>query len=133
MLYTFIPFLLLLLSSSSLLLQAVQSGIGLNWGTLSLHRLSPPTVVNLLKLNKINKVKLFDADPYVLKALMNSPIEVMLGIPNDMLPLLTSSTAAADLWVSQNVSRYMLKGGGGVNIKYASPSLDFSFISLSLT
>ncbi|KAK3007943.1 hypothetical protein RJ639_013356 [Escallonia herrerae] len=101
------------LSGSALV---VESGIGVNWGTISSHRLSPSTVVDLLKDNKIHKVKLFDADPGSLRALMGSGIEVMVGIPNELLALLSSSTAAADLWVSQNVSRYMVKGG--TNIKY---------------
>ncbi|KAK6791170.1 hypothetical protein RDI58_010251 [Solanum bulbocastanum] len=96
----------------------VESGIGVNWGTISLHKMSPFTVVNLLKQNKIQKVKLFDADPDVMKGLMGSGLEVMVGIPNDMLAGLSSSTSAADLWVAQNVSRYMVKGG--VNIKYVA-------------
>ncbi|KAL3521792.1 hypothetical protein ACH5RR_014626 [Cinchona calisaya] len=104
----------LLVGSSGL----VESGIGVNWGTLSLHKMSPTTVVNLFKDNKIEKVKLFEADPDSMKALMGSGIEVMVGIPNDMLPLLSTSTSAADLWVSQNVSRYMVKGGA--NIKYVA-------------
>lgn len=94
----------------------VESGIGVNWGTLALHRLSPETVVDLLKDNKISKVKLFDADPSSMRALMGSGIEVMVGIPNEMLALLGASTSASDLWVAQNVSSYMVKGG--VNIKY---------------
>lgn len=93
----------------------VESGIGVNWGTISLHKMSPFTVVDLLKQNKIQKVKLFDADPAVMKGLMGSGLEVMVGIPNDMLAGLSSSTSAADLWVAQNVSRYIVKGG--VNIK----------------
>lgn len=95
-----------------------EAGIGVNWGTISLHRLSPETVVDLLKDNKIGKVKMFDADPTVLRALMGSGIEVMIGIPNEMLQTLSTSTSAADLWVSQNVSRYMVKGGA--NIKYVA-------------
>lgn len=98
-----------------LLIQVVESDIGVNWGTISLHKMSPSTVVDLLKDNKIQKVKLFDADPDVMKGLMGSGLEVMVGIPNDMLALLSSSTVASDLWVSQNVSRYMVKGG--VNIR----------------
>lgn len=108
--------ILLMLFVSLALVVVVESGIGVNWGTVSLHKLSPTTVVNLLKDNKIGKVKLFDADPDSMRALMGSGIEVMVGIPNEMLPLLSSSTAAADSWLSQNVSRYM--GKGGVNIKY---------------
>lgn len=106
--------LFLLLAS----LSVVESAIGVNWGTISTHRLPPETVVNLLKDNRISKVKLFDADPSVLRALKGSGIEVMVGIPNDMLALLSTSPAASDSWISQNISRYMVKGG--VNIKFVA-------------
>ncbi|XP_051129058.1 glucan endo-1,3-beta-glucosidase 6-like [Andrographis paniculata] len=105
--------LLLLLSMA---LSVVESDIGVNWGTVASHRLAPETVVDLLKENKISKVKLFDADSTVLRALKGSGIEVMVGIPNEMLALLSTSAPASDLWVAQNVSRYLIKGG--VNIKY---------------
>lgn len=95
----------------------VDSAIGVNWGTLSSHRLPAPVVVDLMKDNKIGKVKLFDADPEVLRALRGSGIEVMVGIPNELLAFLASSVSASDLWVSQNVSRYMVKGG--VDIRYS--------------
>ncbi|KAF3451912.1 hypothetical protein FNV43_RR08008 [Rhamnella rubrinervis] len=94
----------------------VESAIGVNWGSLSFHRLKPSTVVDLLKDNKIQKVKLFDADPDSLRALKGSGIQVMVGIPNEMLTLLSSSAAASDLWVRQNISSYM--GKGGVDIRY---------------
>ncbi|KAJ6700428.1 O-GLYCOSYL HYDROLASES FAMILY 17 PROTEIN [Salix purpurea] len=91
-----------------------ESAIGVNWGTISFHRLKPSTVVDLLKDNKITKVKLFDADPDALAALVGSGIEVMVGIPNEMLAALSSSTDASDLWVRQNVSRYVFKGGADI-------------------
>ncbi|XP_059663802.1 glucan endo-1,3-beta-glucosidase 8-like [Cornus florida] len=90
-----------------------ESGIGVNWGTISFHKLSPSTVVDLLRDNKIGKVKLFDADP---DSMRGSGIEVMVGIPNEMLAVLSSSAAASDFWVRQNVSAYMVKGG--VNIRW---------------
>ena len=107
----------LILINSSL---KAESAIGVNWGTLSFHRLKPTTVVDLLKENKVQKVKLFDADPGALKALMGSGIQVMVGISNDMLATLSSSTMASDLWVRQNVSTYMVKGG--VDIRFVYPS-----------
>lgn len=106
--------LLILVLVGSLL--PAEADIGVNWGMLSTHRLSPSIVVDLIKENRIGKVKLFDANPSVLTALMGSNIEVMVGIPNEMLALLSSSPAAADVWVSQNVSRYVVKGG--VNMRY---------------
>lgn len=93
-----------------------ESAIGVNWGTISLHRLKPSTVVDLLKDNKIPKVKLFEAEPDILKALMGSGIQIMVGIPNEMLSLLGSSPSAADLWVRQNVSTYMGKGGADIRL-----------------
>ncbi|KAL1320425.1 hypothetical protein HN51_065144 [Arachis hypogaea] len=95
-----------------------ESGIGVNWGTISSHRLRPTTVVDLLRENKIQKVKLFEAEPDVMRALMGSGIQVMVGIPNEMLSVLSSSPSAADLWVRQNVSSYI--GKGGADIRYVA-------------
>ncbi|XP_010538439.1 PREDICTED: glucan endo-1,3-beta-glucosidase 5 [Tarenaya hassleriana] len=95
-----------------------QSAIGVNWGTVSFHRLKPSTVVDLLRDNKITKVKLFDADPGALGALMGSGIQVMVGIPNEMLSSLSSSPLASDLWVRQNLSRFI--GKSGADIRYVA-------------
>ncbi|KAI9123992.1 hypothetical protein K1719_005292 [Acacia pycnantha] len=94
----------------------VESAIGVNWGTVSFRKLRPSIVVHLLKDNNIPKVKLFEAEADVLTALKGSGIQVMLGIPNEMLSLLSSSPSVADLWVRQNVSSYL--GKGGVSIRY---------------
>ncbi|VFQ60694.1 unnamed protein product [Cuscuta campestris] len=109
-----------LLCAAAVLLAAApaESEIGVNWGTRSLHKMSPATVVDLIRDNGIRKVKLFEADPDVLAALMGSGIEVMVGIPNEMLATVASSPSSADLWVSQNLTRYMVKGG--VDIKYVA-------------
>ncbi|XP_059438686.1 glucan endo-1,3-beta-glucosidase 5 [Corylus avellana] len=95
-----------------------ESAIGVNWGTISFHRLKPSTVVDLLNDNRVQKVKLFEAEPDVMRALMGSGIQVMVGIPNEMLASLSSSTVASDLWVRQNVSRYT--GKGGIDIRYVA-------------
>ncbi|XP_076931988.1 glucan endo-1,3-beta-glucosidase 6-like [Bidens hawaiensis] len=82
-------------------------GIGANWGTQSSHPLPPETVVRLLTDNGIQKVKLFDADYGTLRALGKSGIEVMVGIPNDMLATMAASMKAAEKWVSKNVSDHV--------------------------
>ncbi|XP_022731199.1 glucan endo-1,3-beta-glucosidase 5 [Durio zibethinus] len=82
-------------------------GLACNWGLQSTHPLPPNIVVKLLKDNGFNKVKLFEADPGALKALGRSGIQVMVGIPNDMLASLASSVRNAESWVQQNVSRYI--------------------------
>ncbi|CAN6444923.1 unnamed protein product [Victoria cruziana] len=92
-------------------------GIGVNWGTQSSHPLEPQIVVQMLRDNGFKKVKLFDADSRILTALENTEIEVMVGIPNDMLSTLARSTSAAEEWVSKNVTAFISKK---VNIKYAA-------------
>lgn len=92
--------------------------IGANWGTQSTHPLPPSTVVKLLKDNGIQKVKLFDAEAPVLNALRGSGIEVMVGIPNDMLATLASSVSAAELWVEKNVSAHI--SSNSVEIRYVA-------------
>ncbi|KAL9442244.1 hypothetical protein AB3S75_020699 [Citrus x aurantiifolia] len=94
------------------------SGLGANWGTQASHPLPPETVVNLLRDNGFQKAKLFDADYGTLRALGKSGIEVMVGIPNDMLASLASSMKTAEKWVSQNVSQHIRKNN--VNIRYVA-------------
>ncbi|KAI4316242.1 hypothetical protein L6164_024241 [Bauhinia variegata] len=92
------------------------NGIGVNWGTQATHPLPASTVVKMLKDNGIQKVKLFDADATILDALKKSGIQVMVGIPNDMLYTLANSVEAAEKWVSKNVSTHV--SSGGVDIRY---------------
>ena len=98
-------------------------GLASNWGLQSTHPLPPNIVVKLLKDNGFNKVKLFEADPAALKALGRSGIQVMVGIPNDMLASLASSVRNAEAWVQQNVSNYISKYG--TDIRYPNSTLIF--------
>ncbi|EFJ28996.1 hypothetical protein SELMODRAFT_171231 [Selaginella moellendorffii] len=94
--------------------------VGVNWGTQLSHPLPGDTVVQMLRSNNVTRVKLFDADPNALRALTkDSSFEVMVGIPNEMLQRLAQSSQAADLWVSQNVSRYV-SGRRRANIRYVA-------------
>ncbi|KAI6679811.1 hypothetical protein NL676_033692 [Syzygium grande] len=93
-------------------------GLACNWGSRASHPLPPKIAVQLLKDNGFNKVKLFEADPEPLKALGHSGIQVMVGIPNDLLLTLSSSVQAAINWVSQNVSTFI--STHGVDIRYVA-------------
>ncbi|KAG6516090.1 glucan endo-1,3-beta-glucosidase 6-like [Zingiber officinale] len=93
------------------------SGIGANWGTQTSHPLPPDTVVQMLKENGFQKVKLFDAEEGTMNALRKSGLEVMVGIPNDMLAVLATSMNAANTWVSTNLSAYI---NDGVHIRYVA-------------
>jgi hypothetical protein len=89
--------------------------IGANWGTQTSHPLPPDTVVRMLKDNGFQKVKLFDAEEGTMNALKKSGLEVMVGIPNDMLLTMANSMKSAEKWVDTNVSSYF---NDGVNIRY---------------
>ncbi|KAL8040133.1 hypothetical protein ABFX02_10G078900 [Erythranthe guttata] len=93
-------------------------GLGCNWGTQATHPLRPDIVVKLMKDNGFDKVKLFEADPGAMLALGRSGIQVMVGIPNDMLASLASSVRVAEDWVSHNVSYYL--SNKGVDIRYVA-------------
>ncbi|XP_010528719.1 PREDICTED: glucan endo-1,3-beta-glucosidase 8-like [Tarenaya hassleriana] len=111
------------------------NGLGVNWGTMATHKLPPKTVVQMLKDNNINKVKLFDAEESTMRALAGSGIEVMVAIPNDQLRVMGSYDRAKE-WVQRNVSRYNFDGG--VNITYVAvgnepflTSYNGSFVNLT--
>ncbi|XP_031256066.1 glucan endo-1,3-beta-glucosidase 5 [Pistacia vera] len=92
-------------------------GLACNWGLQSTHPLQPSIVVKLMKDNGFNKVKLFEADPGALRALANSGIQVMVGIPNELLAPLASNVNNAINYVKQNISTYVSKG---VDIRYVA-------------
>ncbi|KAK6145240.1 hypothetical protein DH2020_022060 [Rehmannia glutinosa] len=108
--------LFLVVSVSSTLSKV--EGLGVNWGTAASHPLPPQKVVELLKSNNIAKVKLFDADPFVLQSLSGSSIRVTVGIPNSMLRSLNSSLKAAQSWVHDNLTRFVSDGASMVLIDF---------------
>lgn len=85
-------------------------GLGVNWGTQASHKLPPETVVQMLKDNGIQKVKLFDADDTTMSALAGSGMEVMVAIPNNQLADM-NDYGRARKWVQKNVTRYNFNGG----------------------
>lgn len=95
------------------------SGVGVNWGTMATHQLPPEKVVKMLQENGFDKLKLFDADEWIMAALLGTDIEVMLAIPNSMLEEISKDPEAAESWVYENVTSYLYPGG--LNIKLSSP------------
>lgn len=119
-----------------LMLTGYVEGLGVNWGTMATHKLPPDTVVQLLKDNGIQKVKLFDAEQSTMSALAGTSIEVMVAIPNDQLQVMANYAHAKE-WVRRNVTRYNFNGG--VNIKYVAvgnepflTSYNGSFLNVTL-
>ncbi|GAB2261094.1 hypothetical protein Droror1_Dr00011949 [Drosera rotundifolia] len=91
-----------------LLLVTCSSGItglsiGVNYGTMGDSLPSPAAVANFLKTNTvIDRVKLFDANPDILRAFANTGIAVTITVPNGNIPGLMTVEGAKG-WVERNV------------------------------
>ncbi|KAG8367400.1 hypothetical protein BUALT_Bualt16G0068000 [Buddleja alternifolia] len=96
------------------------SSVGVNWGTMATHQLAAESVVEMLKDNGFDKVKLFEADERILEALRGTHIQVMLAIPNYMLEQMSLDSDAAASWVEANLTAYAYPGPGGLNIRYVA-------------
>ncbi|KAG6469498.1 hypothetical protein ZIOFF_074221 [Zingiber officinale] len=95
---------LLLLSSASV------SGrsIGVNYGTLGGNLPSPGQVASFIKNRTIiDSVKIFDANPDILRAFAGTGISVVVAIPNSEIPNLAASRAAADAWVASSIAPFV--------------------------
>ncbi|KAG2320015.1 hypothetical protein Bca52824_013228 [Brassica carinata] len=79
--------------------------VGFNIGT-DVSSLLPPDLVKFLQTQKINHIRLYDADPELLKALAKTKIRVIISVPNNQLLAIGSSNATAASWIGRNVVAY---------------------------
>ncbi|XP_077213063.1 O-Glycosyl hydrolases family 17 protein [Tasmannia lanceolata] len=81
--------------------------VGINIGTDLSNMPAAATVVEILKAQKITQVRLFDTDNRMLRALANTGIEVMVGVPNDQLLGIGESRSTAADWINRNVAAFL--------------------------
>ncbi|KAJ0969729.1 hypothetical protein J5N97_022606 [Dioscorea zingiberensis] len=86
--------------------QMVGVKLGINYGQIANNLPSPAHVAHLLQSLNINRVKLYDADPNVLSAFVNSNIEFIIGIGNENIQNMRDSSKAL-AWLQQNVQPYI--------------------------
>ncbi|KAJ4891979.1 glycosyl hydrolase family 17 protein [Raphanus sativus] len=93
---------LLIASVVIFLLSSVASAIGVNYGTLG--NLPPPQqVVDFIKTKTIfDSVKIYDANPDILRALAGTGINVTIMVPNGNIPAMANVENARQ-WVAANV------------------------------
>ncbi|CAM8932317.1 unnamed protein product [Rhodiola kirilowii] len=65
-----------------------QSFIGVNYGQLADNLPPPEATVKLLQSTAIQKVRLYGADPAIIKALANTGIGIVIGAANGDIPAL---------------------------------------------
>lgn len=80
--------------------------MGVNYGRIANNLPSAVKVVQLLKSQGLERVKVFDSDPSVLKALSGSGIKVTVDLSNELLFSAAKRQSFANLWVQRNVAAY---------------------------
>jgi exo-beta-1,3-glucanase (GH17 family) len=88
------------------LLIAEAGSIGINYGRIANNLPEPSKVVQLLKAQGLNRVKLYDTSSEVLTALANSDISVTVALPNELLSSTAADQSVADMWVDANISKF---------------------------
>ncbi|XP_047338313.1 glucan endo-1,3-beta-glucosidase 11-like [Impatiens glandulifera] len=89
-----------------ILLPSTITAIGVNYGRIANNIPSPENVVPLVHSIGANKVKLYDANPQVLKAFANTGIEFIVGVGNEYLSKMRDPETAI-AWVKSNVQLYL--------------------------
>lgn len=85
---------------------AYGSNIGINYGQIANNLPTPQNVVPLLSKVGASRVKLYDADPRVLRAFANTGVEFVVGLGNEFLSKMIDPQAA-QAWVKTNVQPYL--------------------------
>ncbi|KAF6159137.1 hypothetical protein GIB67_032754 [Kingdonia uniflora] len=80
--------------------------IGVNYGRIANNLPSATKVVSLLKSQGIDRIKLYDTESSVLKALSGSNIKLTVSLPNELLYSVAKRQSFADKWVNYNIVSY---------------------------
>ncbi|CAA6670529.1 unnamed protein product [Spirodela intermedia] len=67
----------------------------------------PAKVAELLVAQGVTQVKLYDADPNVLRALSGTGIGIVVTLPNELLAAAAARPAFAEAWVRRNVASWL--------------------------
>ncbi|XP_073023545.1 glucan endo-1,3-beta-glucosidase-like [Primulina eburnea] len=84
-------------------LSTAEFTVGVNYGTVA-DNLLPPSQVSAFIQSRtiIDKVKIFDANPDIIRAFANTGVSLTITVPNDEVSTVTRPTVAK-LWVANNV------------------------------
>ncbi|XP_027172774.1 glucan endo-1,3-beta-glucosidase 12-like [Coffea eugenioides] len=102
--YFNVPLLLLLILS--IFSHSDGGSIGVNYGRIADNLPSASKVAELLKSQGLDRVKVYDTDPAVLKALAGSGVKVTVDLPNELLFSAARRPSFAYSWVQRNVAAY---------------------------
>lgn len=78
----------------------------MNYGLLGNNLPSPTRSVQLIEGLKAGRVKLYEPNPEILKALNGTELQVSIMVPNQLISNISRSQKLSDLWVKTNVVLY---------------------------
>lgn len=78
----------------------------MNYGQVADNLPPPEATAKLLQSTSIEKVRLYGADPAIIKALANTGIGIVIGAANGDIPALAADPNFAGNWVNSNVLAY---------------------------
>ncbi|XP_057862270.2 glucan endo-1,3-beta-glucosidase-like [Cryptomeria japonica] len=88
--------------------------IGVNNGLMGDNLPPAEEVVTLMKNNNIGSLRIYKAEPLLLRAFANSGIDIIVGVANFELQSISSNQEVANKWVDDNVLAFY----PATNIKY---------------
>ncbi|XP_015575598.1 probable glucan endo-1,3-beta-glucosidase A6 isoform X1 [Ricinus communis] len=80
--------------------------IGINYGQLGDNLPSPYRSIQILQSMNTGRVKLYDANPEILRLLAGTKIQVSVMVPNNEINNIASNQTIAHNWVRENVLQY---------------------------
>ncbi|KAF4367134.1 glucan endo-1,3-beta-glucosidase 14 [Cannabis sativa] len=99
--------LILILTFSDSRIHVASIGVGINYGQIANNLPSPSRVSTLLRSLNITRVKLYDADPNVLKAFSNTQTDFTIGLGNENLQSIANNPIKAQQWIQTHLSPYL--------------------------
>ncbi|KAH0448134.1 hypothetical protein IEQ34_021934 [Dendrobium chrysotoxum] len=80
--------------------------VGVNYGLLGDNLLSPDKVAPLLRSINVGRIKLYGAEPSILRAFSNTGIELIIGLPDRCVPKICDPNEALT-WIRSNIQPYV--------------------------
>ncbi|KAJ8505210.1 hypothetical protein OPV22_006096 [Ensete ventricosum] len=100
--------LLLLLIALSVPSAATSASLaGVNYGRVANNLPQPESVPRLLASIGVGRVRLYDADPAVLRAFANTGIELVVGLPDRCLPSVAADPSEARAWARTHIQAFV--------------------------
>ncbi|KAG0477317.1 hypothetical protein HPP92_014158 [Vanilla planifolia] len=90
--------------------------IGVCYGMLGDNLPPPSEVIALYKVSNFEAMRLYNANHKVLQTLKGSNIQLLLGVPNELLQSFASDANAANAWIQTNVVSY----SADINFRYVA-------------